>query len=289
MDFQTSNENQSPMGDLSALEKIKILSKQAQGYLAGAADSALLGAPSFIARKTGNEKAWNDFTAQNPYPESAEWSGNIASTLLPVGVPSKLAAGTMKATGKLIPRAAEKLGRLAEQTLQNSRYLQSLTGAKGMALRGATNAAWQSAPREAMKENPEWGSVPLEAAMGAVTGPVVGKVSNKIKSITTDEIMKLQDEGIRNLFIRWSRGPKFDKTPSRDYVSGKMHEGVSAVPIDFWEKPIMNRRLKEYEFLRIKDPKIAPYIYKGTPVGVDSDGYALLPIGSEVIGKWVRE
>lgn len=112
---------------------------------------------------------------------------------------------------------------------------------------------------------------------------------NMDKQITTSEIMALQDAGIRNLYVRWSRGPECDTVPSRDYVNGGSHVGLSAVLIDFWERDIMVRRIKEYEFLRIKDTGIEAYVYQADPIGIDSDGYASLPIGSKCLGQWVEE
>jgi hypothetical protein len=106
--------------------------------------------------------------------------------------------------------------------------------------------------------------------------------------ITTDQIMALQDAGTRNLFIRWSRGPEFDKSPSRDYANGGAHAGLSAVWIDYWERDIMVRRLKEYEFSRIKDSLIRAYIYQADEIGKDSDGYSSIPCGSRCLGQWAE-
>jgi len=105
-----------------------------------------------------------------------------------------------------------------------------------------------------------------------------------VKQITINQIMVMQDSGIRNLFVRWSRGPKFDNKPSKDYANGSNHAGLSAVWIDYWEQDIMIRRLKEYEFLRIKDSSINAYIYQAEEIGKDSDGYSSIPVGSKCIG-----
>lgn len=107
--------------------------------------------------------------------------------------------------------------------------------------------------------------------------------------ITTDEIMALQDSGIRNLYVRWSRGPEYDTSASRDYTNGGQHTGLSAVWIDYWERAIMVRRLKEYQFLRIKDANIDAYIYQAEEIGKDSDGYSSIAIGPKCLGKWVEE
>ena len=110
-----------------------------------------------------------------------------------------------------------------------------------------------------------------------------------MNQITTDNIMKLQDEGVRNLYVRWSRGPEFDTEPSRDYVRWTGQAGLSAVWIDYWERPIMIKRLKEYEFLRIKDATIGAYIYQAEKTGEDWDGYPSINAGSKCLGKWVEE
>jgi hypothetical protein len=107
--------------------------------------------------------------------------------------------------------------------------------------------------------------------------------------LSTDQIMALQDAGNRKLYVRWSRGPEFDARPSRDYANGGEHSGLSAVWIDYWERAILVSRLKEYEFLRIKDVEIAAYIYQAEELGKDSDGYASIPVGSRCIGRWVEE
>jgi len=107
--------------------------------------------------------------------------------------------------------------------------------------------------------------------------------------VTTDQIMAMQDDGIRNLYVRWSRGPEYDTKPSRDYSNGGAHAGLSAVWIDYWEREIMVRRLKEYEFLRIKDAGINAYIYQAEEIGKDSDGYSSIPVGSKCVGQWVEE
>lgn len=107
--------------------------------------------------------------------------------------------------------------------------------------------------------------------------------------ITTDQIMSIQDSGTRNLYVRWSRGPEFDKNASCDYVSGKLHAGLSAVWVDYWEREIMVKRMKEYEFLRIKDSKINAYIYQGSEVGKDSDGEPSIALDAVCLGQWVEE
>lgn len=110
-----------------------------------------------------------------------------------------------------------------------------------------------------------------------------------MNKLTTDQIMALQDSGTRNIYIRWSRGPKYDNKPSRDQLTGNTHAGLSAVWIDYWERDYMVRRLKEYQFLRIKDLLIDAYIYQAEEIGKDSDGYSSIPVGSKCLGKWIEE
>jgi hypothetical protein len=104
--------------------------------------------------------------------------------------------------------------------------------------------------------------------------------------ITTSEIMKLQDEGTCNLYVRWSRGPRYDTKASRDYANGGHHVGLSAVWIDYWERDVLERRLREYEFLRIKDSKIKAYIYQADEIGRDSDNAPSITVGSKCLGEW---
>jgi len=107
-----------------------------------------------------------------------------------------------------------------------------------------------------------------------------------MKKISSKEIEKLYDQGI-NVYIRWSRGPKYDRRPSRDYLRGRFHAGLSAVKIGNWTGDYLTRRLAEYRFLRLKDHRINPYIYRGVEVGLDSDGYELIdPRTACCFGRW---
>jgi len=111
----------------------------------------------------------------------------------------------------------------------------------------------------------------------------MGKVMERLSA---QQIMAMQDSGA-NLFVRWSRGPHFDRNPSRDYVNGGAHAGLSAVQLGQWDEPYMIRRLNEYRFLQMKDARIAPYIYTGEVIGHDSDGYELISVSSaKCLGRW---
>lgn len=98
---------------------------------------------------------------------------------------------------------------------------------------------------------------------------------------TMDELRELFRQK-KDLYIRWSRGPTYDnKSPnSRDYLTGRMHEGLSAVPVedDFADtsENRLARRVVEYRFLQEKDEKITAFIYQADRVGTDTDNYALI-------------
>lgn len=111
-----------------------------------------------------------------------------------------------------------------------------------------------------------------------------------MKTLNHKEIEKIWDEyeekGL-SIFVRWSRGPKYDTKPSRDYLNGGIHSGLSSVKIGAWENEYMIRRLKEYRFLQMKDSKIRSFIYTGEEIGIDSDGYELIdPKTIKCLGMW---
>lgn len=107
-------------------ERIRELLGQEVGYLATAADTGLLGAPSFAARKLGLGESFEKLKAQNPYQTSAEIAGGLGSMALPVGLPSKLSAGALKIMGKLMPKASPKLGKIATDILSRSESLEKM-------------------------------------------------------------------------------------------------------------------------------------------------------------------
>lgn len=77
------------------------------------------------------------------------------------------------------------------------------------------------------------------------------------------------------LYVRWSRGPEFDMKPgavSKDYQSGKRHQGLSAVRIDAdMPDSVLYRMLRDYGYLRSKKNPAGPHLYAGKTVGRDSD------------------
>ena len=91
------------------------------------------------------------------------------------------------------------------------------------------------------------------------------------------ELERLADEH-GTIYIRWSPTIERDLTPnsvSRDFVSGQVHSGLSAVEItDSMRSVDIAKRLSEYGFLRMQDPKSVPHVYLAENVGTDSDGYA---------------
>jgi|ERR1700742_2875359 len=82
--------------------------------------------------------------------------------------------------------------------------------------------------------------------------------------------------------VRWSRGPKYDLKPdavSKDYITGAMHNGLSAVPLhkDYDDDDLVDA-IKEYGFHRVGIKETLPHIYSGEIVGKDSDSYdSILP------------
>ena len=89
----------------------------------------------------------------------------------------------------------------------------------------------------------------------------------------------LRAEG--KLHVRWSAGQDADISMggrSRDYVSGAMHAGLSAVDLDSERIAItplqLVKCLCEYEFSRVRGNHITLYVISGAEVvGTDSDGY----------------
>lgn len=90
------------------------------------------------------------------------------------------------------------------------------------------------------------------------------------------EVRKILDAK-GNVFVRWSGGPKYDMKPgakSRDYQSGELHDGLSALQIDAdFEPSQIARYIRDYSYLRGGGYKNnAPHLYVGRSVGKDSDG-----------------
>lgn len=95
---------------------------------------------------------------------------------------------------------------------------------------------------------------------------------------TIKALKKLISDDSKTLYVRWSRGFRFDSKQgeSRDYQNGGCHAGLSAVEINSdWveDDKWMARRMTEYLFLRMKDGAINCHIYSGVEVGKDSDSY----------------
>ena len=111
-----------------------------------------------------------------------------------------------------------------------------------------------------------------EQSVGILGGAELAGKSNSIHSI--DDIRNLLSEG-KNVFVRWSAGPKYDMAPgakSKDFVSGQTHDGLSAVELtkDMSDQEIF-AMVRDYSFLRGENAD-APYFYHGKSVGRDSDG-----------------
>lgn len=77
------------------------------------------------------------------------------------------------------------------------------------------------------------------------------------------------------VYVRWSRGPEFDLRPganSRDYQTGEVHDGLSALALDINDSNYqIGRMLRDYSYLKGADDKIRAHIYKGRQTGIDSD------------------
>lgn len=112
------------------------------------------------------------------------------------------------------------------------------------------------------------------AGLGATAAgviPGVGDAAGKaMKKLAIGQLA-----GQPDVFVRWSRGPEFDMKPgarSKDYVSGDVHDGLSAVSLkDAEDVEDLLRSTNDYSFLRMKDPKIRAHFYRADQVGVDSD------------------
>lgn len=98
-----------------------------------------------------------------------------------------------------------------------------------------------------------------------------GKVERH-KLSTLDQIHDAIKDDKKSFYVRWSRDPKHDLKKgarSRDYVTGQVHEGLSARDITPDMPPHrLARALTEYA-----SPGLWPHIYSGKQVGTDSDGY----------------
>lgn len=82
------------------------------------------------------------------------------------------------------------------------------------------------------------------------------------------------------IYIRWSSTAKRDmdgEQQSRDFVSGSLHAGLSAVEVDAKTHAVdIAKSLSEYMFLRLQDPRAVPRVYLANRVGTDSDSHALI-------------
>ena len=132
--------------------------------------------------------------------------------------------------------------------------------------------------------NPEKtnGEVLANSVQSYITGKAmqsgIGAINNMIpkNTKTYEQLISALDKYKENpIYVRWSRGNKYDMKEgavSRDFAAGGTHSGLSAVPFDP-SSPDAAKYLAEYQFLRMKDPKIKPHFYHGNVKGTDSDGY----------------
>lgn len=109
------------------------------------------------------------------------------------------------------------------------------------------------------------------------------------KELTPESLAEVQSfaEDVANLandhgrvFIRWSPSSARDlagMNPSRDFVSGAVHGGLSAIEILAGSHPVdVAKALATYGFLRMQDSRSLPRVYAGTRIGTDSDSHALI-------------
>lgn len=77
------------------------------------------------------------------------------------------------------------------------------------------------------------------------------------------------------VYLRWSRGPKYDLKPgarSRNQVTGQLESGLSATPLTpNDDSAALAKLIREYEFLRLGGSDIAPHLYTGRKLGVGGD------------------
>lgn len=116
-----------------------------------------------------------------------------------------------------------------------------------------------------------YGSAPRGAIGSGPTLPIAAPSRIQMPRFT-DFVSSLADGPV---YARWSRGKEFDMRPgavSRDYQSGKHHDGLSAIELSKNDAPDQLLRLiADYGFLRMKDEKIRPHLYRAERIGVDTD------------------
>lgn len=133
-------------------------------------------------------------------------------------------------------------------------------------------------PRAANGQFGSGGVSELKSSSGFVENKTNTKNFKSAQKAVSD-IEKLAEEHGK-VYVRWTVDPKYDMSEnanSRDYVSGETHNGLSAVEISAEDHPAdIASALFEYMFLRMKNPKIRPVVYKAERVGTDSDSHALI-------------
>ena len=133
-------------------------------------------------------------------------------------------------------------------------------------------------PRAANGQFGSGGVSELKSSSGFVENKTNTKNFKSAQKAVSD-IEKLAEEHGK-VYVRWTVDPKYDMSEnanSRDYVSGETHNGLSAVEISAEDHPAdIASALSEYMFLRMKNPKIRPVVYKAERVGTDSDSHALI-------------
>nr|CAD18991.1 hypothetical protein [Streptantibioticus cattleyicolor] len=136
--------------------------------------------------------------------------------------------------------------------------------------------------------SPAWSGVRGRHVRSAVPArrrsPVTSSAGLPVLS-SLDDLARLAD-GSRGLYVRWSRGPRYDlrETGSADSLTGISLPGLSANPLDvddWWAgRPLrlwVARRLYDYCHLRHDiGPGVRPWVLRGREVGRGPDNEPLL-------------
>ncbi len=219
----------------------------------------LIAGGGYVGHKAGLLDSPPDLIDPAKHAFSSEWIGNKLQAVGAVS-PNRNPPAEMLA-GLLMPAAANKIG--------------------GLAFRAEQGAVKNALAPSALG--------PMRAQRGVLrmsdsVDPIEAKYPGAKKFV--EEVERLS-EAHGKIYARWSGSEAHDLTPgavSQDFVSGGRHAGLSAVPIDGTTHPIdIAKRLAEYNFLRMNNPKVAPRIYAGKQVGVDSDGYASIAPSKKLI------
>lgn len=106
------------------------------------------------------------------------------------------------------------------------------------------------------------------------------KLTNPIRLKTAEQVSKTIEDVSKTLgpdeqlFVRWSRGPKYDLKAgfvSKDHATGQKHDGLSSSSLSVGDPNFAIRQITSYAHLGQIDSTIYPWIFVGKQVGTDSD------------------